>query len=334
MAPNSYKTAGAMKISKNTLHNLFYEMMRIRCVQSAIEARYLENEMKTPVHLCIGQEAVAVGVCANLGKDDYISSNHRGHGHYLAKGGDLKALIAELHGRECGCSKGRGGSMHLIDTSVGDYGSSSIVGGGIPIGTGMGWAIKMQNRNNVSVIFFGDGAADEGVLYESMNFAVLKKLPVLFILENNQYSVCSPVSSRQAGKNIFHAMPDDLLFTKTVDGNNVLDVYAAARQATARARAGRGPSFIECQTYRMLGHAGCKAQDGKGYRSDREVASWRKKCPIVVFRKKLIDEKQITRIEIKEMERKIKAEIEEALDFARRSLKPSPETLPFYLFHE
>lgn len=307
--------------------------MRIRHVQLAIEARYLENEMKTPVHLCIGQEAVAVGVCANLWKDDYISSNHRGHGHYLAKGGDLKGLIAELHGRESGCSKGRGGSMHLIDTSVGDYGSSSIVGGGIPIGTGMGWAVKMRNGNNVSVIFFGDGAADEGVLYESVNFAVLKKLPVLFILENNQYSVCSPVSSRQASKNIFHAMPDDLLFTKMVDGNNVLDVYAAVRQATARARAGRGPSFIECLTYRMLGHAGCKAQDGKGYRPDQEVASWRKKCPIVTFRKKLIDEKQMTRIEIKEMERKIKGEIEEAFDFAGRSLKPLPETLPFYLFY-
>lgn len=323
-----------MKISKNNSHKLLYAMMRIRHVQSAIEARYLENEMKTPVHLCIGQEAVAVGICANLAKDDYVSSNHRGHGHYLAKGGDLKALIAELFGRESGCSKGRGGSMHLIDTSVGDYGSSSIVGGGIPIGTGMGWAIKMQNKNNLSVIFFGDGAADEGVLYESMNFAVLKKLPVLFILENNQYSVCSPVSSRQTGKNVFHAMPDNLLFTKMVDGNNVLDVYAAARQATARARAGRGPSFIECRTYRMLGHAGCKAQDVKGYRSDQEIASWRKKCPIVAFRKKLIDEKQITRIGIKEMERKIIGEIEEAFVFARRTLKPSPETLPFYLFCE
>ena len=200
MAPNRIIRNEIMNLSKKVLHNLLYEMMRIRRVQLAIESRYLENEMKTPIHLCIGQEAVAVGVCANLHKNDYINSTHRGHGHYLAKGGNLKTLIAELYGRESGCSKGRGGSMHLVDTHVGIYGSSSIVGGGIPIGTGMGLAIKMRKKKNVSVVFFGDGAADEGVLYESINFALLKKLPVIFILENNQYSVCSHISARQAGR--------------------------------------------------------------------------------------------------------------------------------------
>jgi TPP-dependent pyruvate/acetoin dehydrogenase alpha subunit len=163
-----------MKLSRKTLLKLYYDMLRIHKVQLRIESLYHLDEMKTPVHLCIGQEAVAVGVCANLNKDDYISSSHRGHGHYLAKGGDLKGLIAELYCRETGCSKGHGGSMHLVDTSVGHMGSSSIVGGGIPIGTGLALTIQMKKQNRVSVVFFGDGAADEGVLYESTSFQFVR----------------------------------------------------------------------------------------------------------------------------------------------------------------
>lgn len=323
-----------MKLSPKVLHNLLFEMMRIRQVQLAIESRYLENEMRTPVHLCIGQEAVAVGVCANLKNNDYINSTHRGHGHYLAKGGSLRALIAELYGRESGCSKGRGGSMHLVDTAVGHYGSSSIVGGGIPVGTGMGLAIKMQKKKNISVIFFGDGAADEGVLYESINFAVLKKLPVIFILENNQYSVCSHISARQAGENIFHAMPAKLLMTKIVNGNDVRQVYDGVNNAVIRARTGRGPSFIECRTYRIRGHAGCEAQDVAGYRTVVEIDSWKELCPVASFQKKLLKNKIITPNEINKMERKIENQIKDAFDFALRSPLPAPDTLPFYLFNE
>lgn len=323
-----------MKLSPKVLHNLLFEMMRIRQVQLAIESRYLENEMRTPVHLCIGQEAVAVGVCANLKKNDYINSTHRGHGHYLAKGGNLRALIAELYGRESGCSKGRGGSMHLVDTAVGHYGSSSIVGGGIPVGTGMGLAIKMQKKKNISVIFFGDGAADEGVLYESINFAVLKKLPVIFILENNQYSVCSHISARQAGENIFHAMPAKLLMTKIVNGNDVRQVYDGVNNAVIRARTGRGPSFIECRTYRIRGHAGCETQDVAGYRTVGEIDSWKELCPVASFQKKLLKNKIITPNEINKMERKIENQIKDAFDFALRSPLPAPDTLPFYLFNE
>jgi len=323
-----------MKLSKKALHNLLFEMMRIRRVQLAIESRYLENEMKTPIHLCIGQEAVAVGVCANLKKSDYISSNHRGHGHYLAKGGNLNALIAELYGRESGCSKGRGGSMHLVDTAAGHLGSSSIVGGGIPIGTGMGLAIKMQKKKNVSTIFFGDGAADEGVLYESVNFAVLKKLPVIFILENNQYSVCSHITARQAADNIFHAMPSRLLMTKIVNGNHVLDVYAATRNAVERARKGLGPSFIECRTYRIRGHKGAKAKDMAGYRPLEEIEYWKKLCPIALFQKKLLKNIFLTSSEIKRMEKKITNEIEEAFALALQAPVPAPETLGLYLFRE
>ncbi|MCE5211383.1 MAG: thiamine pyrophosphate-dependent dehydrogenase E1 component subunit alpha [Deltaproteobacteria bacterium] len=323
-----------MKLSPKVLHNLLFEMMRIRQVQLAIESRYLENEMRTPVHLCIGQEAVAVGVCANLKNNDYINSTHRGHGHYLAKGGSLRALIAELYGRESGCSKGRGGSMHLVDAKVGHYGSSSIVGGGIPVGTGMGLAIKMQKKKNISVIFFGDGAADEGVLYESINFAVLKKLPVIFILENNQYSVCSHISARQAGENIFHAMPAKLLMTKIVNGNDVRQVYDGVNNAVIRARTGRGPSFIECRTYRIRGHAGCETQDVAGYRTVGEIDSWKELCPVASFQKKLLKNKIITPNEINKMERKIENQIKDAFDFALRSPLPAPDTLPLYLFNE
>lgn len=323
-----------MKLSPKVLHNLLFEMMRIRQVQLAIESRYLENEMRTPVHLCIGQEAVAVGVCANLKNNDYINSTHRGHGHYLAKGGSLRALIAELYCRESGCSKGRGGSMHLVDTAVGHYGSSSIVGGGIPVGTGMGLAIKMQKKKNISVIFFGDGAADEGVLYESINFAVLKKLPVIFILENNQYSVCSHISARQAGENIFHAMPAKLLMTKIVNGNDVRQVYDGVNNAVIRARTGRGPSFIECRTYRIRGHAGCETQDVAGYRTVGEIDSWKELCPVASFQKKLLKNKIITPNEINKMERKIENQIKDAFDFALRSPLPAPDTLPLYLFNE
>lgn len=323
-----------MTYSDKLLRKLLYDMMRIRRVQLAIDARYLENEMKTPVHLCIGQEAVAVGVCAHLGKSDYINSNHRGHGHYLAKGGDLRAMIAELYGREDGCSKGRGGSMHLLDTRVGHFGSSSIVGGGIPIGTGMGLAIKMQKQKRVSVIFFGDGAADEGVLYESVNFAVLKKLPVIFILENNQYSVCSHVSARQAAENVFHGMKPRYLMSKMVDGNDVLAVYDASGKAVERARTAKGPSLIECRTYRIRGHAGCERQDPPGYRSEKEIEHWKKLCPVLSFQRKLIRGKIISPGDVGKIQDKIDREIREAFDFARQALPARADTVSRYLFHK
>ena len=309
-------------------------MLRIHKVQLRIESLYHLDEMKTPIHLCIGQEAVAVGVCSTLNKDDYISSNHRGHGHYLAKGGDLKSMIAELYCRETGCSKGRGGSMHLVDISVGHIGSSSIVGGGIPIATGLALAIKMKKQDRVSVVFFGDGAADEGVLYESVNFAILKRLPVIFIYENNQFSVCSRVSARQAGEIIFHATPHDYMFTKTIDGNDVLEVCEAARKAVLRARNGQGPSFIECKTYRVRGHAGAGSDAKLGYRTAQEIADWEAKCPVATFRNKLLCERMITEQELAEMERKIDVEIDEAFRFAQESPLPKKEDLLFYLFSE
>jgi len=310
-------------------------MLRIRRVQERIESLYLQDQMKTPIHLYIGQEAVASGVCAAIEKSDYISSNHRGHGHYLAKGGNLNALIAELHCKKTGCSKGFGGSMHLVDVSVGHLGSSSIVGGGIPIGTGLGLAIKMKKTERVSVVFFGDGAADEGVLYESMNFAMLKKLPVIAVLENNQWSVCSHVSARQAGDNVFlkGASPEHL-FAARIDGNDVLTVYETSVKAVERARKGGGPSFIQCDTYRMLGHAGCASQDAKGYRDTCELDTWKERCPVSNFQHLLLKEGILTPGEIQNMEQLIASEIDAAFAFAEESPLPSDKDLSNYLFCE
>jgi len=317
-----------------TLTFLFRRMLRIRKVELRMESLYHLDEMKTPIHLCIGQEAVAVGACAALEQSDYIQSNHRGHGHYLAKGGDLKALIAELHGRETGCSRGRGGSMHLVDTSVGHMGSSSIVGGGISIGTGLALAIKMKKEKKVSLVFFSDGAADEGVLYESINFAMLKGLPVIYIYENNQFSVCSHVSSRQPGEIIFHKEPAELLMTRIIDGNDAAAVYQTTLEAVRRARSGRGPSLIECKTYRIRGHAGSYSDVALGYRTKEEIDLWERRDPLAALQAKLLRENILTKSGLDRMEREIEAEIDEAFDYARRSPLPRKEDLSLYLYCE
>ena len=314
---------------------LFRSMLRIRRVQERIDAEYLHDRMKTPVHLCIGQEAIAVGVCAALRKDDYIQSNHRSHGHYLAKGGDLKKLIAELHCRTTGCSRGHGGSMHLVDVSVGHLGSSSIVGGGIPIGVGLGLAAKMRGEDKVSVTFFGDGAADEGILYESVNFAMLKRLPVIFVLEDNKWAVCSHRNSRQCQDNVFLRGADpDLLFAVKIDGNDLSAIHAKAQASVERARSGRGPSFMICDTYRIPGHAGCRKQDPEGYRDTGEIEKWWKKCPVDTERRILLESGLMSEHELGEMEAEIRAEIEEAFQFALSSPLPTAGDLHKHLFRE
>jgi acetoin:2,6-dichlorophenolindophenol oxidoreductase subunit alpha len=323
-----------VNLPPEVLHRLLFKMLRIHRVQLHIEANYHLDEMKTPIHLCIGQEAIAVGVCDHLRRDDYVSSSHRGHGHYLAKGGNLQALIAELHCRETGCSKGRGGSMHLVDPAVGHLGSSSIVGGGIPIGTGLGLAIKMQGQDRVSVVFFGDGAADEGVLYESVNFAMLKKLPVVFVLENNEYSVCSHVSGRQMEKVMFHFLPPEYLPTALADGNSVLEVHTAAQTAVARARQGRGPSFLEFKTYRVRGHAGSGSDERLGYRTAEEIQAWEARCPVAAFGHQLLAAGMLTAAELAEMTAVIDAEIDEAFGYALESPLARGEELQCYLYRE
>jgi len=309
-------------------------MLRIRRVQERIESEYLHDEMKTPVHLYIGQEAIAAGACAALRDNDAINSNHRSHGHYLAKGGDLPAMMAELFCKSTGCSKGYGGSMHLVDVAHGNYGTSAIVGGGIPIATGLGLAFQMQQLDRVSLVFFGDGAADEGTFYESLNFALLKKLPVVFVMENNGWAVCSPTATRHCGDNVFHKGAAERLFSAKIDGNDPELVFATAQKAVERARKGQGPSFIECVTYRILGHAGCAAQDPKGYRDAAEIEAWRERCPVCAYQEKLLGEGVVTAQDLAAVEAEIAVEIDAAFAFARQSPLPTAADLHHNLFCE
>lgn len=317
---------------KDRLKELYGTMLRIRMVELKIEELYPEDEMKTPVHLYIGQEAVAAGVCANLNKGDYVFSNHRGHGHYIAKGGDLRSMIAELYCKEGGCSKGRGGSMHLVDTSVGFMGSSSIVAGSIPIATGAALSSVLQKDKRVSVAFFGDAASEEGVLFESMNFAALKNLPVVYICENNFYSVCSHQSAREANCDISMRPKAFDIPSYRADGSDVVEVYLKSKKAIEDARSGKGPSFLECRAYRWRGHAGPGDAQKEAYRKPDEWGEWMKKDPVERFEKALVKKGVIDPKEIKGIRGKIDDDISDAFEFAKRSSLPDKEELTKYLF--
>ena len=319
-------------ISGEVLRELHRMMLKVRKVQLKIADLYHEDEMKTPVHLCLGQEAVAAGVCAHLNANDYVFSNHRGHGHYIAKGGDVKAMIAELYNRETGCSKGRGGSMHLVDTSVGLLGTSSIVGGSIPIATGAALGSVLQKKNRVSIAFFGDAAVEEGVLYESINVAMLKKLPVVYVCENNFYSVCTPLSKRRAKDNIYRCFEGLSIPGYRVDGNNVIEVYRIAKNAIDNARKGGGPSFIECRTYRLRDHHGTDSGVEIGYRTQEEVDEWTAKCPSKNFEQFLIEQNVIAKREMEEFVATIDREVEGAFKFAQASPLPDEDEVIKYLY--
>ena len=323
-----------MNIPRETLLSLYRDMLRTRRVEETIESLYHEDQMKTPIHLYIGQEAIAAGVCAHLRDDDPIFTTYRSHGQYLSKGGDLNSMIAELHCKETGCSKGRGGSMHLIDLSVGHYGSSAIVGGCLAIATGMAFAKQAQGLDAVTVTFFGDGATEEGIFYESVNYAMLKKLPVVFVLENNEWAVCSHVSTRKIGENLFHQSDPEHLYTAKVDGKAVRDVYEEAGRAIAHARSGKGPAFLECVTYRISGHSGSGSDAHLGHRSPEDIEAWAKRCPIRSFRAWLLREEVETPVELERMDAEIATEIENAFAFATASPLPKGEELMLHIYGE
>lgn len=319
-------------IPKKVLQELYRAMLRIQSVELKIDELYHEDEMKTPVHLCLGQEAVAAGVCLNLNTDDYVFTNHRGHGHYIAKGGNVKKMVAELYNRETGCSRGRGGSMHLIDIAAGLLGSSSIVGGSIPIATGAALASAIKQDKRVSVTFFGDAAVEEGVSYESINFAMLKKLPVVYVCENNLYSVFSGLSKRQAHGDIYRRFTGLSIPSYQVDGNNVIEVYRTAKKAVAQARSGGGPSFLECLTYRLRDHHGTSSGVEVGYRSQKEVDEWAARCPVNSYKLFLLEQKLITATDIEQFTDAVDREVEEAFKFAQASPLPREDEVLNYLF--
>lgn len=294
-----------------------YEMLRIRRIEEAIAVRYPEQEMRCPVHLSIGQEAVAVGVCQNLALSDYVVSGHRAHAHYLAKGGSLPRMIAEIYGKETGCCAGRGGSMHLTDLEHGFVASTPIVGSSIPVGVGLAFASLMKKESRVTTVFFGEGATEEGVWAESLNFAALKKLSVLFVCEHNFYSVYSPMHVRQpAARDRAAIAKAHGLYVDIGDGNDVDEVYAKTGRALTHIRKGQGPAFLEFITYRYREHCGPHFDNHIGYRTEEEAALWEKRCPLKQFQAS------------QEMEQTIAQEIENAFLFAKES--PYPGLTPRY----
>ncbi len=298
--------------------DLYATMLRMRMVEETIARVYPEREIRSPTHLYIGQEAVAAGVCANLTRDDVVAANYRSHGWYLAKGGDLRAMMAELYGRATGCSGGWGGSMHLIDPAAGVLGTSAIVCGGIPHAVGTALADQMNGRTSVSVAAFGDGAVEEGGFHESMNFASLKKLPVIFVCENNLWAAFSPIADRQPHFEIHRRAEGYGVPAALVDGNDAVAVQAAAAEAVARARSGGGPTFLEFRTYRWLEHCGPNDDTLAGLREADELATWRARCPVERLRGAMsaADEARLRET--------ITAEIEDAIARARRAPWPQP----------
>ncbi|NJD56295.1 MAG: thiamine pyrophosphate-dependent dehydrogenase E1 component subunit alpha [Nitrospirae bacterium] len=311
----------------DTLKELYAVMLTIRLFEDRTCARYAEQEMKCPVHLCIGQEAIAAGVCAHLKREDYIFSTHRSHGHCIAKGMDLKSIAAELYGRSTGCSRGKGGSMHLADPGHGIPGTTAIVGGCIPLAAGAALASKMKGDGRVSVAFFGDGAADEGVFLESLNFASLKKLPVVFVCENNFYATNSPQSARQPAVRIADRASGFGIPGVHADGNDVIRVFRTAAEAIARAREGEGPTLLEYTTYRWKAHVGPNSDIEAGFRPAEQHEEWMKRCPVEMYEQRLEQQGVLSAQERKAIFGRIEKQIDEAMDFARTSPFPKPGEL-------
>ena len=324
-----------MNVDYKTAIKLYKIMLKIRLTEETIAERYSEWKMRCPTHLSIGQEAVAAGLCYALKNNDFVMSTHRAHAHYLAKGGNLNKMIAEIYGKVTGCTSGRGGSMHLIDKSVGFMGSTSIVGNTIPLAVGLGLSIKLKKTDQVSCVFFGDAASEEGVFFESINFAVLKKLPVLFICENNLYSVYSPLRVRQPeGRKIFKMVKGLGINSEHGDGNNVLEVYSKAKKAIAGIRKGNGPHFFEFSTYRWCEHCGPNFDNDLGYRTKEEFLAWKERDPIKLLEPYMLNDFKFTKKQIKDMKESIQTSVNRAFDFAEESLFPEPEEAFTHLYAE
>jgi len=313
-----------MKFTPEKLIDILIKMYKIRFFEEKVDYLFALGLVHGTMHLSIGQEAVAVGAISTLKPDDYILSTHRGHGHCIAKGADINLMMAEFLGKETGYCRGRGGSMHIADVEKGNLGATGVVGGGIPIASGVGLSIKMRKTGQVVICFFGDGAANQGAFHESLNLAAIWKLPVIFLCENNMYGMSMSVEKAFAIENIAKRAGSYGFPGEVVDGNDVLAVYKVVLKAVERARKGKGPSLIECKTYRWKGHS---KSDQNLYRSKEEIESWKMKCPIKRFKEKLIAEKIITNEEIKIIEENAKNIIEKAVDFAKNSPEPSVEEI-------
>lgn len=312
------------QLPQSSLLEIYETMNRIRKFEEAVADLITKDEIRCPCHLYIGQEAIATGVCRALNPNDVVFSTHRSHGHYIAKGGSIKSLMAELFGKATGCSHGHGGSMHLASPDIGLPGSSAIVAGTISLSIGAGLAFSLQKNSNVSTVFFGDGATNEGLFYESLNFAALKKLPVLFICENNMYSTHLPIRECLANTKIFEISKAFNIPSYRIDGNNVIEVFNTVNRCLKSIRKGNGPTFIECITYRWRGHVGANDDIEKGLRSHEELEAWIKKCPIKQYEKYLFERKTLSDSVKDSIFEKIESEIKQSLDFAK--ISPNPKS--------
>ncbi len=310
-------------------------MLRIRICEESFVEPILKGEVRTPCHLYSGEEAIAAGVCALLTEKDNIFGNHRSHGHFLAKGGSMREMVAEIYCREKGCSRGRGGSMHLIDPQVGMLGAAPIVGGTISLALGAALAASIRGEDRVTVSFFGDGATGEGVLYESMNFAALWKLPIIFACENNFYSTHMPIRECRVENNIYKIAEPFCIEGLEVDGNDVLQVYDVSRRAIEKCRKGEGPVFLEFLTYRFRGHVGPDDNIQGSHtdiRPEEEIAKWLARDPIKIFEKYLKDGGLIEKERLDEIKKDAGREVAEAHKWARESPKPDKKDLMKYVY--
>ncbi len=319
---------GVTAVSAETAIALYRTMRRIRRVEEAIVERYPEQQMRCPVHLCIGQEAVAAGVCQALEQGDQVLSGHRSHGHYLAKGGDLKAMMAEIYGKATGCSGGKGGSMHLIDRAAGFLGATPIVGSTIAMAVGAALAAKLRGETRIAVAFFGDAAVETGIFHESLNFAATHGLAALFVCENNLYSVYSPMAVRQpAGRPIIELARGHGISADAFDGNDAEAVHVAALNAVETLRAGEGPVFLEFATYRWREHCGPNLDNEIGYRTPDEFEAWLPRCPIATHRERLLNDHGVEEGVLGGLEEDIDKEICDAFAFAKESAFPPADAM-------
>ena len=313
-----------MEISQKL--DLFKEILRIRLIEERIAKKYSEQKMRCPTHLSIGQEVPPVTISAFLNEKDFAVSTHRGHAHYLAKGGNLNSMISEIYGKATGCSKGKGGSMHLIDRAAGFMGTSAIVGNSIPVGVGLALSSQLKDTNQISVIYLGDGAIEEGVFYESLNFAILRELRVLFVCENNMYSVYSPLSVRQPiGRQIARMVEGHGINVDICDGNDLEKSYKLAEKVFTSMRLKGRPHFIEFKTYRHREHCGPNYDNDIGYRTKEEFDYWKSKDPIPNLKKSLLVSEMCPNIYFVNLEKDLNDEIDKAFKFAEESPFPEPK---------
>ncbi len=308
-----------MKVPKEVMKDMYLRMLRIREFESKAQTLFADGKIPGFVHLYLGEEAVATGVCACLGDEDYITSTHRGHGHIVAKGGDLKFMMAELFGKATGYCKGKGGSMHIADRDKGILGANGIVGAGHNIAVGAGLSVQLRETDQVCVCFFGDASTNQGTFHESLNLASIWKLPIVFVCENNNYGISMSQARHQAIKDVADRGAAYGIPGIVVDGNDVLAVYEAASEAVARARKGQGPTLVECKTYRWRGHF---EGDPGNYKPKKEQEEWLKKDPIPRFEAFLKENEILSDEEITACVQQVKDEIQEAICFAEESPDP------------